>query len=142
MWSLKLCDKWIFILLTYKQLGSDLSYQSCLYFHIFGGSQLLNGCFAVWPSNLMAALNTVIFRIQNQYLLSVVLSFSQKCIWVSSIMVHCVQLLIKKTKSNIVADIDSNLFDECAAECVCLGPQEEEWTSSSWGNSKCTHLAL
>ena len=74
----------------------------------------------------MSALNTVIFRIQNQYLLSVVLSFSQKCICVSSIMVHCVQLLIKKTKSNIVADIDSNLFDECAAECVCLGPQEEE----------------
>ena len=29
-----------------------------------------------------------------------------------------------------------NLFDECAAECVHLCPQEEEWTSSSLGDSK------
>ena len=32
-----------------------------------------------------------------------------------------------------------NLFDEYAARCVHLFPQEEEYTSSSWGDSKmCT----
>ena len=36
----------------YKQLGSGLSPQSCLYVQGFGGSKLLNGCFVVWPSNL------------------------------------------------------------------------------------------
>ena len=29
-----------------------------------------------------------------------------------------------------------NLFDECAARCVHLSPQEEECTSSSGGDSK------
>ena len=29
-----------------------------------------------------------------------------------------------------------NLFDECASRCVHLSPQEEECTSSSWGDSK------
>ena len=29
-----------------------------------------------------------------------------------------------------------NLFDECAARCSHLGLQEEECTSSSWGDSK------
>ena len=29
-----------------------------------------------------------------------------------------------------------NLFDDCAAKCVYLCPQEEECTSSSWGYSK------
>ena len=29
-----------------------------------------------------------------------------------------------------------NLFDDCAAECVHLCPQEEECTFSSWGDSK------
>ena len=29
-----------------------------------------------------------------------------------------------------------NYFDECAARCVYLFPQEEECTSSSWGDSK------
>ena len=29
-----------------------------------------------------------------------------------------------------------NLFDECAARCVHLFPQEEEFTSFSWGVSK------
>ena len=29
-----------------------------------------------------------------------------------------------------------NIFDECAAECVHLCLQEEERSSSSWGNSK------
>ena len=33
-------------------------------------------------------------------------------------------------------DKDLNLFDDCAAECVYLCPQEEECTSSSWGHSK------
>ena len=28
------------------------------------------------------------------------------------------------------------LFDDCAAECVHLYPQEEQCTSSSWGHSK------
>ena len=36
----------------YKQLGSGLSRQSCLYFQGFRGSKLLNGCLAVWTSNL------------------------------------------------------------------------------------------
>ena len=30
----------------------------------------------------------------------------------------------------------TNLFDECAARCVHLSLQEEECTSSSWGDSK------
>ena len=38
--------------------------------------------------------------------------------------------------NNIVAEKGLNLFDECAAEYVHLYPQEEEWTSSSWGDSK------
>ena len=29
-----------------------------------------------------------------------------------------------------------NYFDKCAARCVHLFPQEEECTSSSWGDSK------
>ena len=29
-----------------------------------------------------------------------------------------------------------NLFDDCAAECVYMCPQEEECTSYSWGHSK------
>ena len=35
----------------YKQLGSGLKPQSCLYFQDFGGSKLPNGCLVVWPSN-------------------------------------------------------------------------------------------
>ena len=31
---------------------------------------------------------------------------------------------------------DLNLFDDCAAECVYLCPQEEESTSSPWGHCK------
>ena len=37
---------------------------------------------------------------------------------------------------NIGADKGLNLFDECAAECVHLCLQEEEWTSFSWEESK------
>ena len=29
-----------------------------------------------------------------------------------------------------------NIFDECAADCVHLCPQEKECTSSFWGDSK------
>ena len=29
-----------------------------------------------------------------------------------------------------------NIFDECATRCVLLFPQEEEWTYSSWEDSK------
>ena len=29
-----------------------------------------------------------------------------------------------------------NLLDECPVRCVRLFPQEEEYTSSSWGESK------
>ena len=34
-----------------------------------------------------------------------------------------------------------DLFNECAARCVHLFPQEEECTSSSWETIKCRHLA-
>ena len=37
---------------SYKQLGSGLSPQSCLYLQGFWGPKLLNGCLVVWPSNL------------------------------------------------------------------------------------------
>ena len=36
----------------YKQLGSDLSLQSCMRFSGFGGSTLLSSCLVVCPSNL------------------------------------------------------------------------------------------
>ena len=36
----------------YKQLGSGLSPQNCLYLQGFRGPKLLNGCLVVWPSNL------------------------------------------------------------------------------------------
>ena len=42
--------------------------------------------------------------------------------------------------NNIVADKGLNLFHECAAECVHLSSQEEECTSSSWGDSKMYRL--
>ena len=35
-----------------------------------------------------------------------------------------------------MTDKGFNLFDECAARCVHLFPQEEECTSCSWGDSK------
>ena len=35
-----------------------------------------------------------------------------------------------------MTDKGLNLFDDCAAECVYLCPQEEECTSFSWGHSK------
>ena len=35
-----------------------------------------------------------------------------------------------------MTDKGLNLFDECASRCVHLSPQEEECTSSSWGDSK------
>ena len=41
-----------------------------------------------------------------------------------------------------MADKGLNLFDDCAAECVHLCPQEEKRTSFSGGDSKYTHLAL
>ena len=41
--KLKLYENTIF----YKQLGSGLSTQSCLYFQGFRGSKLLNGCLVV-----------------------------------------------------------------------------------------------
>ena len=37
--------------------------------------------------------------------------------------------------TNIMTDKGLNLFNECAAKCVHLFPQEE-YTSSSWGDSK------
>ena len=39
-------------LLFYKQLGSGLRPQSCLYFKGFWGSKLFNGCFGIWQKNL------------------------------------------------------------------------------------------
>ena len=36
----------------FKQLGSVLSPQSCVYFQSFRSSKLFNGCLVVWPSNL------------------------------------------------------------------------------------------
>ena len=38
--------------------------------------------------------------------------------------------------NNIVTDKGLSFFDDSAAECVYLCPQEEECTSSSWGYSK------
>ena len=38
--------------------------------------------------------------------------------------------------SNIETGKGLNLFDDCAAECVYLCPQEEKCTSSSWWHSK------
>ena len=35
-----------------------------------------------------------------------------------------------------MTDRGLNLFDECASRCVHLFPQEEEYSSSSWGDSK------
>ena len=35
-----------------------------------------------------------------------------------------------------MTDKGFNLFDECAARCIHLFPQEEKCTSSSWGDSK------
>ena len=40
-----------------------------------------------------------------------------------------------------MTDKEFNLFDECAARCVHLFPQEEQCTSSAMGTVKCTHLA-
>ena len=38
--------------------------------------------------------------------------------------------------TNIMTDKGFNLFDECAARCTHLFPQEEECTSSSRGDSQ------
>ena len=38
--------------------------------------------------------------------------------------------------TNIIADKGFNIFNECAARCVNLSPQEEERSYSSWRNSK------
>ena len=38
--------------------------------------------------------------------------------------------------NNIETGKGLNLFDDCAAECVYMCPQEEECTSYSWGHSK------
>ena len=35
-----------------------------------------------------------------------------------------------------MTDKSFNIFDGCAAKCIHLLPQEEECTSSSWGDSK------
>ena len=35
-----------------------------------------------------------------------------------------------------MADKGFNLFDECAPRYVHMSPQEEEYTSSFWGDSK------
>ena len=37
--------------------------------------------------------------------------------------------------ANIMTDKGFKLFDDCAARCVHLSPEEEECTSSSWGDS-------
>ena len=52
-WNHKLfCEIIDYTYFVYKQLGSGLNPQSCLYFQGFGGSKLLNGCLIVWRSNL------------------------------------------------------------------------------------------
>ena len=38
--------------------------------------------------------------------------------------------------NNIETGKGLNLFDDCGAECIYLCPQEEDCTSSSWGQSK------
>ena len=43
-------------------------------------------------------------------------------------------VLLRRT--DVITDKRFNLFDECAARCADLFPQEEVCTSSSWGYSK------
>ena len=38
--------------------------------------------------------------------------------------------------ANIMTNKGFNIFDDCAARCVHLPPQEEECTFSSWGDTK------
>ena len=72
-------------LFFYKQLRSGLSLKSCFYFQGFWGSKLLNGCLVFWA---MFARNAAIFRLQNGYLWSVILNFSQKYYRSKWILVH------------------------------------------------------
>ena len=50
------------------------------------------------------------------------------------VLQSCFYVWPRHTK--IMTDKGFNLFDECASRCVHLPPQEEEWTSLSWGDSK------
>ena len=53
--------------------------------------------------------------------------------WRSSL--SCSLAFVLPRDTNTMTDKGFNLFDECAARCVHLFPQEEECTSSSWGDS-------
>ena len=56
---------------------------------------------------------------------------------VEFLVVLCLKCITRY--SNIMADKGLNRFDKCAARCVHVSPQEEECTSSSWGDGKiCT----
>ena len=90
-----------------KQLRSSFSSQSCLYFQVFGGSMLLNGCLVVWP---MSARNTVIFKIKTRYLWSVNLKFSQQCFWIELcciVGVTAILHLLQRKASTFLWSIDS-----------------------------------
>ena len=52
-------------LFFYKQLGSGLRLQSCLYFQGFLGSKSFNGCLI---KQLLSVRNLIIFKIQSWYL--------------------------------------------------------------------------
>ena len=62
--------------LFYRLQGLGLSPQRCLYFQGFWDSKLFNGCLVVWPWRIFIK-DAIIFNIQNQYLWSVILKFSQ-----------------------------------------------------------------
>ena len=53
-----------------------------------------------------------------------------------NILSSSVVFYVLSRHSSLITDKGFNLFDECAARCVHLFPQEKECTSSFWGYSK------
>ena len=53
------------------------------------------------------------------------------------VLQSCFYILPRHT--NVMTNKGFSLFDEWSFRCVHLSPQEEEWTSSFLGKSKCTH---
>ena len=93
LWFENLCvwkyfDKKVYTLFLYKQLGSSLSPQNCLYIQGFLGSRLLNGCLIVWPITYVCEeFND--FQDSKPILQSLILKFSRRCFSDSWILVYC-----------------------------------------------------